>query len=172
VNSRNCAGLHYELISPSICYFCSVRSRCSHQHFFLRHAIFIRVSEWQTKFHTRAGQPVTLHNNFTFWERRKEDKSFWTEWKDSDYVLNLVLFNFITATISINMYFFPFNCFTQSLKFILYRECNRIRYTTLNIYCDQTNSNITTQFLTEKLLTLFFTSVQYGCHWLCGSTIF
>jgi hypothetical protein len=32
--------------------------------------------------------------------------------------------------------------------------CNRIRYTTLKIYCDQTNSNITTQFLTEHLLTL------------------
>jgi hypothetical protein len=48
--------------------------------------------------------------------------------------------------------------------------CNRIRHTTLKIYFDQTNSNITTQFLTEHLLTLqiFFTSVQYGCHWLCG----
>jgi hypothetical protein len=33
-------------------------------------------------------------------------------------------------------------------------ECNRIRYTTLKIYCDQTNSNITTQFLTEHLLIL------------------
>jgi hypothetical protein len=33
-------------------------------------------------------------------------------------------------------------------------ECNRIRYTTLNIYCDQMNSNITTQFLTEHLITL------------------
>jgi hypothetical protein len=33
-------------------------------------------------------------------------------------------------------------------------ECNRIRYTTLKMYCDQTNSNITTQFLTEHLLTL------------------
>jgi hypothetical protein len=32
--------------------------------------------------------------------------------------------------------------------------CDRIRYTTLKIYCDQTNSNITTQFLTEHLLTL------------------
>jgi hypothetical protein len=32
--------------------------------------------------------------------------------------------------------------------------CNRIRYTTLKIYCDQTNSNITTQFLTEHLFTL------------------
>jgi hypothetical protein len=48
--------------------------------------------------------------------------------------------------------------------------CNIIRYTTSKIYCDQTNSNITIQFLTEHLLTLqdFFTSVQYGCHWLCG----
>jgi hypothetical protein len=47
-----------------------------------------------------------------------------------------------------------------------YTECNRIRYTTLKIYCDQTNDNITTRFLTEHLLTLqfFFTSVQYGCH--------
>jgi hypothetical protein len=34
-----------------------------------------------------------------------------------------------------------------------YTGCNRIRYTTLKIYCDQTNSNITTQFLTEHLLT-------------------
>jgi hypothetical protein len=48
--------------------------------------------------------------------------------------------------------------------------CNRIRYTNLKIYCDQTNSNITTQFLTEHLLTLqdLFSSVQYGYHWLCG----
>jgi hypothetical protein len=48
--------------------------------------------------------------------------------------------------------------------------CNRIRYTTLKIYCDQIDSNITTQFVTEHLLTLqdFFTNVQYGCHWLCG----
>jgi hypothetical protein len=39
----------------------------------------------------------------------------------------------------------------------------------LKIYCDQTNSNITTQFLTEHWLTHnFFTSVQCGCHWLCG----
>jgi hypothetical protein len=40
----------------------------------------------------------------------------------------------------------------------------------LKIYCDQTNSNITTQFLTEHLLTLqdFLTSVQFGCHWLCS----
>jgi hypothetical protein len=40
----------------------------------------------------------------------------------------------------------------------------------LKIYCDQTNSNITTQFLAEHFLTLqdFFTSVQYGDHWLCG----
>jgi hypothetical protein len=37
-----------------------------------------------------------------------------------------------------------------------YTGCNRIRYTTLKIYCDQTNSNITTQFLTEHLLTLQF----------------
>jgi hypothetical protein len=28
-----------------------------------------------------------------------------------------------------------------------------MRYTTLKIYCDQTNSNITTQFLAERLLT-------------------
>jgi hypothetical protein len=34
--------------------------------------------------------------------------------------------------------------------------CNRIRYTTLKIYCDQTNSNITTQFLTEHLFPLNF----------------
>jgi hypothetical protein len=32
--------------------------------------------------------------------------------------------------------------------------CNIIRYTTLKIYCDQTNSNITTQFVIEHLLTL------------------
>jgi hypothetical protein len=32
--------------------------------------------------------------------------------------------------------------------------CNRTKYTALKIYCDQTNSNITTQFLTEHLLTL------------------
>jgi hypothetical protein len=37
-------------------------------------------------------------------------------------------------------------------------------YTTLKIYCDQTNNNITTQFNTSR----YFTSVQYGCHWLCG----
>jgi hypothetical protein len=36
----------------------------------------------------------------------------------------------------------------------LYIGCDRIMYTTLKIYCDQTNSNITTQFLTEHLLTL------------------
>jgi hypothetical protein len=29
-----------------------------------------------------------------------------------------------------------------------------MRYTTLKIYCDQTDSNITTQFLTEHLLTI------------------
>jgi hypothetical protein len=29
-----------------------------------------------------------------------------------------------------------------------------MRYTTLKIYCDQTNSNITTQFPTEHLLIL------------------
>jgi dimeric dUTPase (all-alpha-NTP-PPase superfamily) len=32
--------------------------------------------------------------------------------------------------------------------------CNRIRYTNLKIYCDQMSSNITTQFLTEHLLTI------------------
>jgi hypothetical protein len=32
--------------------------------------------------------------------------------------------------------------------------CNRIRCTALKIYCDQTNINITTQFLTEHFLTL------------------
>jgi hypothetical protein len=37
---------------------------------------------------------------------------------------------------------------------LYYTGCNRIRYTTSKIYCDQTNSNITTQFLTEHLLTL------------------
>jgi hypothetical protein len=36
----------------------------------------------------------------------------------------------------------------------MYTECNRIRYITLKIYCDQTNRNITTQFVTEHLLTL------------------
>jgi hypothetical protein len=40
---------------------------------------------------------------------------------------------------------------TRSLHSTVY---NRIRYTNLKIYCDQTNSNITTQFLTEHLLTL------------------
>jgi hypothetical protein len=45
-----------------------------------------------------------------------------------------------------------------------YTECNRIRNTTLKIYCDQTNSNITTQFLTEHLLTL---QIFYKCSaWL------
>jgi hypothetical protein len=40
-----------------------------------------------------------------------------------------------------------------------YTECNWIRYTTLKMYCDQTNSNIITQFLTERFFTLnvFFT---------------
>jgi hypothetical protein len=33
-------------------------------------------------------------------------------------------------------------------------EWNRTRQTTFKIYCDQTNSNITTQFLTEHFLTL------------------
>jgi hypothetical protein len=37
---------------------------------------------------------------------------------------------------------------------IVYTECNRIRYTSLKMYCDQTNSNITTQFPTEHFLTL------------------
>jgi hypothetical protein len=37
--------------------------------------------------------------------------------------------------------------------FCLYR-CNGIRCTTLKTYCDQTNSNIITQFVTEHLLTL------------------
>jgi hypothetical protein len=35
-----------------------------------------------------------------------------------------------------------------------YTGCNRIRHTNLKIHCDQTNSNITTQFLTEHFLTL------------------
>jgi hypothetical protein len=44
---------------------------------------------------------------------------------------------------------------------LLNTGCNRIRYTTLKIYCDQTNSIITTQFFTEHLSTLkFFTSVS------------
>jgi hypothetical protein len=38
--------------------------------------------------------------------------------------------------------------------------CNRIRHTHLKIYCDQTNSNITTQFVTEHLLKL---QVFYKC---------
>jgi hypothetical protein len=39
--------------------------------------------------------------------------------------------------------------------------CNRIRYATLKICCDQTNSNMTTQFLTEHFLSLkvFFLQV-------------
>jgi hypothetical protein len=37
-----------------------------------------------------------------------------------------------------------------------YTACDRIRYTNLKIYCDQMNSNITTQFLTEHLLTFQF----------------
>jgi hypothetical protein len=32
--------------------------------------------------------------------------------------------------------------------------CNRIRYTNWKIYCDQMNSNITTQFHTQDMLTL------------------
>jgi hypothetical protein len=39
-------------------------------------------------------------------------------------------------------------------------ECNRIRYTALKIYYDQTNSNITIQFLTEHFLIL---QVFYKC---------
>jgi hypothetical protein len=39
-------------------------------------------------------------------------------------------------------------------NFRWYTECSRIRYTTFKFYCDQTNNNITTQFLTEHLLTL------------------
>jgi hypothetical protein len=35
-----------------------------------------------------------------------------------------------------------------------YTGCDKIRYTILKIYCDQMDSNITTQFLTEHLLTL------------------
>jgi hypothetical protein len=41
----------------------------------------------------------------------------------------------------------------MAAAYVHYTECNRIRYTTLKI-CDQTKSNITTQFLTEHLLTL------------------
>jgi hypothetical protein len=41
-------------------------------------------------------------------------------------------------------------------KLTFYTECNRIRYTNLKICCDQMNSNITTQFLTEHFLTLQF----------------
>jgi hypothetical protein len=41
-------------------------------------------------------------------------------------------------------------------------ERNRTRYTTLSIYCDQTNSNITTQFQTEHLLTLQFFVQVFG----------
>jgi hypothetical protein len=37
---------------------------------------------------------------------------------------------------------------------VCYTECNGVRYTTLKIYCDQMNNNITTQFLTKHLLTL------------------
>jgi hypothetical protein len=33
-------------------------------------------------------------------------------------------------------------------------KCNRIRYTTLKAYCYQTNSNITTHFLTELQILL------------------
>jgi hypothetical protein len=48
-------------------------------------------------------------------------------------------------------------------------ECNRIRYTTLKIYCDQTNTNITTQFLTEHFLTLqLFYKCSIWLPWLCG----
>jgi hypothetical protein len=45
----------------------------------------------------------------------------------------------------------------MSIKFhrnVKFPESNRIRYTTLKICCDQMNNNITTQFLTEHLLTL------------------
>jgi hypothetical protein len=38
-------------------------------------------------------------------------------------------------------------------------ECNRVRCTTLKIYSDQTNSNITTQFLTEHLTLQDFLQV-------------
>jgi hypothetical protein len=38
--------------------------------------------------------------------------------------------------------------------------CNRIRYTNLKMYCDQTNSDITTQFVAECLPTL-----QVLCPW-------
>jgi hypothetical protein len=49
-----------------------------------------------------------------------------------------------------------------------YTECKRIRYTTLKIYCDQTNRKITTQFSTEHLLTLqiflqVFSMAATGC---------
>jgi hypothetical protein len=44
-------------------------------------------------------------------------------------------------------YWMLHNCYLNT-------ECNRIRYTNLKIYCDQTDSNITTQFLTQHLLTL------------------
>jgi hypothetical protein len=37
--------------------------------------------------------------------------------------------------------------------------CNKTRCTNLKIYCDKTNSDITTQFVTERLLTL-----QVLCH--------
>jgi hypothetical protein len=54
-------------------------------------------------------------------------------------------------------------CLCQAYTF-LYIGCNRTWYTTLKIYCDQTNSNITKQFLTERFLTL---QVFYKCSiWL------
>jgi hypothetical protein len=52
-------------------------------------------------------------------------------------------------------YYFERPVSTMIIKYlIIYTGCNRIRYTTLKIYCDQMNSNITTQFLSEHLLTL------------------
>jgi hypothetical protein len=39
-------------------------------------------------------------------------------------------------------------------KLNLYTACNIIRYTNLNIYCDETNGKVAKQFVAEHLLTL------------------
>jgi hypothetical protein len=48
----------------------------------------------------------------------------------------------------------------RNIKRVWNTRCNRIKYKILKTYCDQTNSNITTQFLTEHFLTL---QVFYKC---------
>jgi hypothetical protein len=81
--------------------------------------------------------------------------------QSANYEVHFVIFSFplllILSWIEIfflALYSHPEQHKTTGKIIVLYTECNRIIYSNLKIYCDQTNSNITTQFLTEHLLTL------------------